>query len=90
MAITVVMPCAASRCAQTPWNLLTLSHLLARSLARTISHSKKLAHTLSHSLTHLLARTPSLSLELAHPVLQNHSVFTHFFNAILQMNPFAT
>jgi len=37
-----------------------------------------------------LTRTRSLSLELARQVLQNHSVFTRFLHAILQMNEFAT
>jgi len=73
--------------------------------ARTLSHSRSLAHPLdrtqnsfalarSRSSTYWphslkLALTRSLSLELVCLVLQNHSVITRFLHAIPQMNEFA-
>jgi len=73
--ITVVLPRAASRCAQTRSSSHTRSHLLpARWLALSRTrHSIELAHTHKHLLA--LARSFLHSLAFAGPPVGSHSLY---------------
>jgi len=52
--------------------------------------NSRFTYLLTYLLTYLPVRVSSNSVELARPVLPNHLVFTVFFHAVPQMNPFAT
>jgi len=91
VAITVVLPRAASRCARIRSNSLTLAHSLG--LARSPARLPEIAHTRFPARWLALARTRLLSLELSRTPsprsAKPYLVFTLFIRAIPSMNLFA-
>jgi len=75
VAITVVLPRAASRCAGTRSHYTSLVRPLARTLSNSLSRL--------HSLEFALARLAAHWLALARPPIGSHSLELAFKHAIL-------